>query len=111
MKIKIVLVALACFVGHSAASGYANAADSFQLVKNPEGVIYKLTPAQLKGIAAAGDDKPCKPKCLIILAFGREYRVPVGSLNAYIVPATTAQGLIKGGSVPVEARWQPPPSP
>lgn len=111
MKFTIILVALACLAGHNVVSGYANAAESFQLIKSPDGIIYKLTPAQLKGIAAAGDDKPCKPKCLVILAYGRQLQVPVGSLNAYIVSADTAKELVKAGSVPVEARWKPPPSP
>ena len=103
MKLTIALVAIACLGGHAATSGYVNAAESFQLIKSPDGVVYKLTAEQLKGIHAGDPDK-CKPKCLIILAYGREWRVPVGSLNAYAIPTGTAEQLIKGGSIPVAAR-------
>ena len=102
MKLTIALVA-ACLGGHAATSGSATAAESFQLIKSPDGVVYKLTAQQLNGIAASDPDK-CKPKCLIILAYGREWRVPIGSLAAYKLPTGTAEQLIKGGSIPVAAR-------
>ena len=103
MKLTIALVAIACLGGHAATSGYVKAAESFQLIKSPDGVVYKLTAEQLKGIAAGDPDK-CKPKCLIILAYGSQWQVPVGSLHAYAIPTGTAEQLIKAGSVPVEAR-------
>src|SRR5687767_4489093 len=110
MKLTIASVVVALLGGPAAISGYSNAAESFQLIKSPDGVIYKVTPQQLKGIAASDPDK-CKPKCLVILAYGRQWQVPVGSLNVYKLPTGTADQLIKAGSIPVAARWEPPPSP
>jgi hypothetical protein len=110
MKLTIALVAAVALGGYAATSGYANAASYIKLVKGPDGVVYQLTPEQLKSIAAGDPDK-CKPKCLIFLAFGSEWQVPVGSLNAYVIPAGTAEQLIKAGNIPVEGQWEPPPSP
>jgi hypothetical protein len=92
--------------------GNTSAAETFHLIKSPDGVVYKLTSDQLKKFASEAPKPPCKIKdCLIIQAFGKEMQVPVKSLNAYVIPPNNAQELIKAGSVPLESRWEPPPSP
>jgi hypothetical protein len=94
--------------------GLKKAGQAHEIVKAPDGNFYRLTPAQLKGIAKEGDpDKPCKIKdCLIISAYGQKLIVPVTSLSKFKISASLANDQIKAGSAPpLAAQWEPPAAP
>jgi hypothetical protein len=94
--------------------GLKKAAEAQEIVKAPDGNFYRLTPAQLKGMAAS-DDKPpppCKKKdCLIISAYGKQLQVPLKDLAPYKISPTVADQQIKSGTAPLPAAWPPPISP
>lgn len=117
MRIVFVLAVFAWVVGQSVvalAGASVGKAEPFELVKGPDGTIYKITAAQLEGIAKSeGPKPPCKIKdCYSILAFGKQRTVPVKALNAYIVSPDQAKALsgelMKIGKAPLEAKWEPP---
>lgn len=88
--------------------GVKQAGQAFEIVKAPDGSYYRLTPAQLKGLAKESDpDKPpCKPKdCLLISAYGQKLSVTVMSLSKYKIPAGAANDQINAGIQPLPAQY------